>query len=181
NKRDLPDAMSVEELNRLLNPYNAPTYEAIANTGQGVFPTLKALAARVLESIHTGSKGAAPVSSDQTGYYPVPGAQQPASAAAPRSLQQTGFHAAPQIAGQNSQPAPPLSIPVSANPGAMPIAAQAPGIPPRTPAQYPDALARTGVHPPPPPMQPYAAGLARTGIHPAPHMNIPPLPQPGAA
>src|SRR5437762_4745182 len=80
NKRDLPDAMRLEELNRLLNPYNAPTYEAIANTGQGVFPTLKALAARVLESIHTGSKGAAPVSSGQTGYYPVPGAQQPASA-----------------------------------------------------------------------------------------------------
>src|SRR5262245_9950731 len=72
NKRDLPDALPVEELNRLLNAYNAPCFEAIANTGQGVFPTLKALAARVLESIHTGAKGgsssAAPqVTSGQTG------------------------------------------------------------------------------------------------------------------
>ncbi len=62
NKRDLPDALPVEQLNQLLNPFNAPCYEAIANTGQGVFPTLKALAARVLESIHQSSAqgGAAP-------------------------------------------------------------------------------------------------------------------------
>ena len=45
NKRDLPDALPVEELNAQLNPHGAPCFEAIANTGQGVFPTLKALAA----------------------------------------------------------------------------------------------------------------------------------------
>jgi signal recognition particle receptor subunit beta len=45
NKRDLPDAMSVDELNQHLNVHDAPFYKAIANTGQGVFPTLKALAA----------------------------------------------------------------------------------------------------------------------------------------
>jgi signal recognition particle receptor subunit beta len=56
NKRDLPDAMTVDELNQLLNSHGAPCFEAIANTGQGVFPTLKALAARVLETIHTGSR-----------------------------------------------------------------------------------------------------------------------------
>ena len=37
NKRDLPDAMSVDELNAVLNKYNVPTYEAVANSGQGVF------------------------------------------------------------------------------------------------------------------------------------------------
>lgn len=58
NKRDLPDALPVDQLNGLLNSHNAPTFEAIASTGQGVFPTLKALAAAVLESIHSGSKGA---------------------------------------------------------------------------------------------------------------------------
>ena len=51
NKRDMPDAMSVEELGRMLNQHNAPMFEAIANTGQGVFPTLKALAASVLRNI----------------------------------------------------------------------------------------------------------------------------------
>jgi len=59
NKRDLPDAMSVEELARAMNPHKAPQFEAIANTGQGVFPTLKALAAGVLRNImnESGSKG----------------------------------------------------------------------------------------------------------------------------
>jgi mutual gliding-motility protein MglA len=59
NKRDLPDALPVDQLNQLLNHQNAPTFEAIARTGQGVFPTLKALAACVLETIHSGagSKG----------------------------------------------------------------------------------------------------------------------------
>jgi len=51
NKRDLPDAMPVEELARVMNPHNAPLFEAVANTGQGVFPTLKALAANVLKNI----------------------------------------------------------------------------------------------------------------------------------
>ncbi len=53
NKRDLPDALPLEELQRVLNPLGIPAYEAVANTGQGVFPTLKSLAARVLESIHS--------------------------------------------------------------------------------------------------------------------------------
>src|SRR6188508_125904 len=56
NKRDLPDAMPIEDLNKLLNPHNAPFFEAVANTGQGVFPTLKALAARVLETIHSSNR-----------------------------------------------------------------------------------------------------------------------------
>ena len=57
NKRDLPDAMPLDERERLLNPRGWPSFEAIANSGQGVFPTLKSLAARVLDSIHeqTGS------------------------------------------------------------------------------------------------------------------------------
>ncbi len=61
NKRDLPDAMSVEELGRLLNPHNAPLFGAIANSGEGVFPTLKALAASVLKNImnESGQKAGA--------------------------------------------------------------------------------------------------------------------------
>jgi len=57
NKRDLPDALPVEELERQVNSFKVPTFEAMANSGQGVFPTLKALAALVLKSImnETGS------------------------------------------------------------------------------------------------------------------------------
>mgnify|MGYP003335642303 CR=1 FL=1 len=50
NKRDMPGALSIEELEEQLNSLGAPAFEAIANTGQGVFPTLKAVAASVLDS-----------------------------------------------------------------------------------------------------------------------------------
>ncbi len=51
NKRDLPGALSVEEMDRQLNKFSVPTFEAVATTGEGVFPTLKVLAGLVLESI----------------------------------------------------------------------------------------------------------------------------------
>ena len=56
NKRDLPDALPVEELARVLNSHAAPLFEAIANSGQGVFPTLKALAACVLRTLMSESQ-----------------------------------------------------------------------------------------------------------------------------
>jgi mutual gliding-motility protein MglA len=42
NKRDLPNVASVAELHALLNQRNVPEFEASANTGMGVFETLKA-------------------------------------------------------------------------------------------------------------------------------------------
>ena len=51
NKRDLPNAMPVAEMDKRLNKFGVPTFEAVAYTGEGVFPTLKTLAAMVLESI----------------------------------------------------------------------------------------------------------------------------------
>src|SRR5512146_719794 len=41
NKRDLPDVLPVDELNRQLNPNGWPHFEASAATGLGVFDTLK--------------------------------------------------------------------------------------------------------------------------------------------
>ncbi len=52
NKRDLPNAMPVEEMDKKLNKYGVPTFEAVAVTGEGVFPTLKVLASMVLETIN---------------------------------------------------------------------------------------------------------------------------------
>jgi mutual gliding-motility protein MglA len=48
NKRDLPSAVAVETLYRLLNFKGEPTFEAVATTGIGVFETLKAVAKQVL-------------------------------------------------------------------------------------------------------------------------------------
>ena len=51
NKRDLPTALSAEEMYRQLNFKNEPTYEAIATNGTGVFDTLKAIAKLVLTEL----------------------------------------------------------------------------------------------------------------------------------
>ncbi|MFN0008820.1 MAG: ADP-ribosylation factor-like protein [Planctomycetota bacterium] len=140
NKRDLPDALPVEEMQKLLNAHNAPCIEAVANTGQGVFPTLKALAARVLETIHTGARGApaaggmpaapaAPAThpTGQTGFHPRPAhtaAPAGRTAGAPISMQ--------PAAGMQPRPAMPNSV--QPQRAAIPVAA--------------DATGRTGFHPP---------------------------------
>ncbi|MBI3802708.1 MAG: GTPase domain-containing protein [Nitrospirae bacterium] len=48
NKRDLPNVVPVEELNRVLNPRGVPSFEGVAATGKGVFDTLKELAKMVI-------------------------------------------------------------------------------------------------------------------------------------
>jgi serine/threonine protein kinase/signal recognition particle receptor subunit beta len=49
NKRDLPNAVQAAELERLLNRYRAPCYEAVAAKGKGVLETIKHLSRLVLE------------------------------------------------------------------------------------------------------------------------------------
>jgi hypothetical protein len=57
NKRDLPNAVPLEELQRALNPGGRiPEFEAAAATGKGVFETLKSLAKLVLADLKRGSK-----------------------------------------------------------------------------------------------------------------------------
>jgi signal recognition particle receptor subunit beta len=74
NKRDLPNAMPVEELGTALREAlggrEVPGLESVANTGHGVFPTLKVLAALVLERVHQQT-GAVPTHEGPAA--PVPG------------------------------------------------------------------------------------------------------------
>lgn len=51
NKRDLPNAAQLPELQRLCNPLGVPEFEAKATTGEGVFETLKAVAKLVLADL----------------------------------------------------------------------------------------------------------------------------------
>ena len=51
NKRDLPNAAPLAELQRLCNPLGVPEFEAKATTGEGVFETLKAVAKLVLADL----------------------------------------------------------------------------------------------------------------------------------
>jgi len=48
NKRDLPNVVPFEDMDKLLNYRNVPWFEAVAVTGKGVFETLKAVAKQVL-------------------------------------------------------------------------------------------------------------------------------------
>ena len=48
NTRDVPDAASVAEMERLLNPLGAPAFESVATKGEGLAPTLSALCALAL-------------------------------------------------------------------------------------------------------------------------------------
>jgi signal recognition particle receptor subunit beta len=48
NKRDMPSAASVAEMERLLRFRNEPMVEAVANVGTGVIDTLKAAARQIL-------------------------------------------------------------------------------------------------------------------------------------
>ena len=157
NKRDLPDALPVEELNRLLNANNAPTFEAIASTGQGVFPTLKALAAAVLESIHSGSKGAPPAA--------APAAPLPAAHAAPQPVAQPAMaaQAAPAAMARTDiqnppQQAAPQSIPMGGAP--MGMAGGAVAQPPR-PQSAPQPQGSGGLSLAP---RPNASELGKTGM-----------------
>jgi len=95
NKRDHPNALSVEEMDRQLNRFGVPTFEAVAVTGEGVFPTLKVLAGMVLESIDRmdnrrqparapASRAAAPARPQPARAAPAPRAQAPARAPAAR-------------------------------------------------------------------------------------------------
>ncbi len=51
NKRDLPDVMSVEELNAALNPRRVPSFEAVAKTGDGVLKTFTSISKLVLQDM----------------------------------------------------------------------------------------------------------------------------------
>jgi len=52
NKRDLPNALSIEELQKLVNKYNLPWNEAVAYKGVGVFDSLKMIGKIVIDYLN---------------------------------------------------------------------------------------------------------------------------------
>ena len=53
NKRDLPGAESVDVLQKRLNFFNVPSFEAVAVKGEGVFDTLKAVIDLVVQNVQS--------------------------------------------------------------------------------------------------------------------------------
>lgn len=72
NKRDLPDALSVEDMNRNINTIGAPTFEAVACRGEGVVNTLKAVCGLVCKTL--GAKQAGDTASREAGRVQAPAA-----------------------------------------------------------------------------------------------------------
>lgn len=96
NKRDLPEVMEVERMQAKLNPLKVPAFEAVAVTGDGVFPTLKKLSTMVLETLNAKHSGGS-----RMGLTPQPA---PRPAVAP-----------PRPMGMNPAPQPvPQPVPVAA-------------------------------------------------------------------
>jgi hypothetical protein len=57
NKRDLPNILPVAEMDKGLNYRQAPHFEAVATQGIGVFDSLKAISALVLQSLSAKYRG----------------------------------------------------------------------------------------------------------------------------
>jgi signal recognition particle receptor subunit beta/Na+-transporting methylmalonyl-CoA/oxaloacetate decarboxylase gamma subunit len=133
NKRDLPNALSVPDLDAQMNPNGYPTYEACARDGKGVFATLKEISRLVIEKLNkehapaanrrrtasnlppAQAQGATPVPAPAAiPVAPVPAPAQP-SAPAP---------AAP--APMPPRPAPPAARPMAPTPGPRPSLPAAP-------------------------------------------------------
>lgn len=106
NKRDIPGALPIAELEEQLNQRGVPAFEGVANTGQGVFPTLKALASCVLESLHKQSGSASPAPPPPTASPAPP----PPVAAAPQQPVQAPPAPVP-AASAPAPPAPPAPLP----------------------------------------------------------------------
>lgn len=56
NKRDLPNIVSVEDLEQKLNTHDVPAFDAVATKGDGVFDTLKMISKLVLMNVKGGLK-----------------------------------------------------------------------------------------------------------------------------
>ncbi|TKJ43997.1 gliding-motility protein MglA [candidate division TA06 bacterium B3_TA06] len=57
NKRDLPNLMTVAEMEELLNPDRVPYFESVATQGSGISETLKEIAKRVILQVFKTPRG----------------------------------------------------------------------------------------------------------------------------
>ncbi|MBN1130496.1 MAG: hypothetical protein JXA71_16000 [Chitinispirillaceae bacterium] len=156
NKRDLPNAMTIEELQQHINKYNLPWTESVANKGIGVFDALKLMGKIVIDNLNRKysrlSRGGAaqrPVPPPSGGAQQYP-PQQPMPARPPQQQYQ------PQQ-GYGVSVQPPYQQPQQqtrqqyVQPG-MPGQQQRPPVqPPRFPDQQSYAPQQAAYPPPPPP------------------------------
>jgi serine/threonine protein kinase/signal recognition particle receptor subunit beta len=91
NKRDLANALPVEELEWALNRRKAPSFEAVSVRGEGVVEALKEVTRRVFAAAHVQYGGTAPPSEPRSAADPgrALGPPPPARGAPPQAGQET--------------------------------------------------------------------------------------------
>lgn len=165
NKRDLPSVMSVEEMNEKLNQWNAPAVEACAINGDGVFPTLKALAKVVIGKLNKEHGYSGDASSE------MPAVKKPAAPAPQAAAQKTApTEAQKKLAAQE------LAAELSGAPA--PAAPKPAAAPAKTPEPTRQVFNAPPAPPPPPP--PPAPTAATPPPPPAPAPAHKPAPKPAA-
>lgn len=160
NKRDLPDILSVDEMNAALNRGNWPHVEASAFTGMGVFETLKEISRVTLLSLKKR------LSRPET-----PAQQPPKPPGPPKPPVVDPVPPLPRAGGEGEKlpPAAPVSRPVSA---AHPVVTPPPPPGPPTPPVQPA--------PPAPPTRPVSAAHPVVAPPAAPAPTPPRLTTPSA-
>jgi signal recognition particle receptor subunit beta len=66
NKRDLPDILPVEELNKKINHLAVPYFESVATEGKGVFESLTMICRMVLKVVKDGTEARGSAAMDST-------------------------------------------------------------------------------------------------------------------
>jgi hypothetical protein len=140
NKRDLPNALSVADLDLQMNPNGYPTFEACARDGKGVFATLKEISRLVIEKLNKEHAPAANRRRTAGNLTPAAApAAVPVAPAQPVALPQVPVAPAPApvalVAVAPVSPAPPRPAPPSPAAPRPPAPAPTPG--PRPAMQAP--------------------------------------------
>ena len=139
NKRDLPNVLSLEELNAKINRISVPHFESVAILGKGVFETLTMMCRMVLKTIEDGTetrKPTPPPTAAAPEPPPVkpPAERRPTPAAPPPKPPSTAPALGLRLEGSAPTPAP--AKPEVIRPVARPPIAEKP-LPPLEPAGMP--------------------------------------------
>jgi signal recognition particle receptor subunit beta len=177
NKRDLPNAMSMEQMEGDLNEYNVPFWEAIAIQGIGVEDTLKSLVKLVMKNLagRFQQEGAIPAAVGAPAVIAVPVAMPAPPPAPPAPL----FHAVEAL--------PLEAEPLDASPFGMPAAPEPMEAGGLDPFVLPQPIPPPAMLPTfsPPAMQPAFPPAAKLPHFPpppaAPPLEAPPEPAAGDA
>ena len=130
NKRDLPGAIDVEEMNRKMNTIGAPTFEAVACEGKGVLEALKAVCGLVCKAINSKQRPTKTAAEKPAAVETAPKADAATADARSMKFQSRRMRAAAEqqtstvVATVVEGPTEPVAAPTDANATTSPLTPQ---------------------------------------------------------